>query len=261
MKTLVQLVLGLICLMGISGSSPQVKPITIKVLNFNIRHGEDNFGGSNLRTVIKLIKEHQPHLVALQGVDSLVSEGQLKFHMRQIALQTNMYYAYGASDVLEEGSQGVGILSVWPFEKLQKLGLPGRPNIPPRMLLCGLIRHSDKLTFRFCNTQLDYTSAMDRGLQAAFLNQLLGESIQPVVLAVDMGVKPNEQPYFSFRKNWFDAARGSQLSTRVDGLPGERMDYVFIQEQKRVRVGTYKLIRDYPDASTHYPILTTIEFL
>lgn len=261
MKKLVHILLGVICLLGAGGLTPKVEPVTVKILSFNIRHGEDNFGVSNLRTVVRLIQEHKPHLVALQGVDSMVTDGKLRYHVRQIALQTNMYYAYAASDRTEEGSHGVGLLSVWPFEKLQKMALPGRPDTSPRMLLCGLIRYSGKLTFRFCNTQLDYASALDRGLQAAYLNQLLGESIQPVILAVDMGVKPNEQPYFSFRKNWFDAARGSQLSTRVDGLPGERMDYIFIQEQQRVRVGSYKLIRDYPDASSHYPILTTIEFL
>lgn len=260
MKKLVQIVFLLAGLIGLTGSS-KVAPVSIRVLSFNIRHGEDNFGESNLRTVVRLIKEHKPHVVALQGVDSLVQDGRLRYHVRQIALQTNMFYMYGASDLTEGGTQGVGVLSVWPFEKTQKIGLPSRPGSAPRMLLCGLVRESEKLTFRFCNTQLDYTSAMDRGLQSAYVNQLLGESIQPVVLAMDMGVRPTEQPYFSFRKSWFDAARGSQLSTRVDGLPGERMDYVFIQEQKRVRVGTYKLIRDYPDASSHYPILATIEFL
>lgn len=237
------------------------KAVSVRVLSFNIRHGEDNYGESNLRTVVKLIQEHKPQIVALQGVDSLVSNGRLRYHMRQIALQTNMFYHYGASDSTGGGSQGVGILSVWPFEKTQKMGLPSRPGTPPRTLVCGLLRVSADLTFRFCNTQLDYSSAMDRGLQAAFVNQLLNESIQPVILAMDMGVKPIEQPYFSFRKNWFDAAQGSQVSTRVDGLPGERLDYVFILEKTRIRVGTYKLIRDYPDASSHYPILTNIEFL
>lgn len=260
MKKLVQVIFLLTCLVGMSASS-KVKTVSIRVLSFNIRHGEDNFGASNLRAVVQLIREYKPHVVALQGVDSLELEGRLRYHMRQIGLQTNMFYAYGASDLADGGTQGVGILSVWPFEKTQKIGLPSRPGASPRMLLCGLVRESEKLTFRFCNTQLDYTSAMDRGLQSAYVNQLLAESIQPVVLAMDMGVRPTEQPYFSFRKNWFDAARGSQLSTRVDGLPGERMDYVFIQEQKRVRVGTYKLIRDYPEISSHYPILATIEFL
>lgn len=250
----------LTCLAGMSASSAD-KAITIRVLSFNIRHGEDNFGESNLRSVIQVIKTYKPHVVALQGVDSLALAGKLHYHMRQIALQTNMYYVYGATDQAEGGSQGIGLMSVWPFEKTQKIGLPSRPGSNPRLLLCGLIRESEKLTFRFCNAQLDYASQLDRGLQSAYVNQLLGESIQPVVLAMDMGVKPTEQPYFSFRKNWFDAARGSQLSTRVDGIPGERMDYIFIQEKTRVRVGNYKLIREFPEASSHYPILATIEFL
>jgi endonuclease/exonuclease/phosphatase family metal-dependent hydrolase len=260
LKKLVQFVLLSICLTGL-GASSRVTPVSIKVLNFNIGHGEDSFGESNLRTVVQLIKEYKPHVVALQGVDSVRLAGKLRFHMRQIALQTNMYYLYGASDLVEGGTEGVGLLSVWPFEKTQKMGLPARPGASPRTLICGLVRESERLTFRICNTQLDYTSAMDRGLQSAYVNQFLYESIQPVILAMDMGVKPTEQPYFSFRKNWYDAARGSQVSTRVDGLPGERLDYLFVLEKSRIRVGSYKLIRDFPTASTHYPMLTTIEFL
>ncbi len=260
MKKLIQF-LCLLAGLGCLTAAPTEKSRKVKVLSFNIRHGEDNWGDSNLRTVIQLIREEKPQLVAFQAIDSIETAGKIRFQLRQIAMQTGMYFSYGASDVTEGGSQGVGILSAWPIEKTQKLVLPGSPGSDPRVLLCGLIRESEKLTFRFCNARLEYASVIDRALQAAYINQLLGESIQPVILTMDMGVKPNEQPYFSFRKNWLDVAKGSQLATWVEGLPGDRLDYILVLNQKRVRVSNYKVIRDYPEASDHYPIVATVEFL
>lgn len=217
-------------------------------------------GESNLMDVLKIIKENSPDLVAIQAIDSLVGDGKIQFQLRQLAIQTGMHYAYGVADRSENGTQGVGLLSVWPFEKTQGINLPTTRGADPKLLLCGLIRQSRNLTFRFCNSRLEYASMMDRALQAAYINQMLGGSIQPVVLGMDMGARPNEQPYFSFRKRWQDAAQGSQLETWNEGLPGDRLDYIFVLLNNKVRVKDYKVIRNYPQVSDHYPILATVEF-
>ena len=214
----------------------------------------------NLMEILKIIKEHKPDLVALQAVDSIINGGKTQFQLRQLAIQTGMHYTYGVADRSESGTQGVGILSVWPFEKTQTISLPTTQGADPKVLLCGLIRHSRNLTFRFCNSRLEYASIVDRAFQAAYINQMLGSSIQPVLLGMDMGARPNEQPYFSFRKRWQDAAQGSQLETWNEGLPGDRLDYIFVLLNNKVRVKDYKVIRNYPQVSDHYPILATVEF-
>jgi endonuclease/exonuclease/phosphatase family metal-dependent hydrolase len=240
-------------------SAPR-RSINIRIMSFNIHHGEDMNEESNLRGILKIIKEQKPDLVALQAVDSLTSDGKVRFQLRQLAIQTGMHYAYGVADKSEHGTQGVGILSVWPFEKTQTLTLPASAGADPKVLLCGLIRQSRNLTFRFCNSRLEYASVIDRALQAAYVNRMLSESIQPVVLGMDMGARPNEQPYFSFVKKWHDAAKGSQLETWNEGLPGDRLDYIFVLLNNKVRVKDYKVIRNYPQVSDHYPIVANVEF-
>ena len=229
-------------------------------MSFNIRHGLNDSEESNLRDILRIIEEHKPDLIALQAVDSLVSDGKVQFQLRQIAVQTGMHYLYGVADKSDNGSQGVGILSTWPFEKAQTINLPTTAGADSKILLCGLIKPARGLTFRFCNSRLEYASVMDRALQAAFINQMLVNSIQPVLLSMDMGARPNEQPYFSFRKNWQDAAQGSLLETWNEGLPGDRFDYIFALLNNKVRIRDYKVVRNYPEVSDHYPILATIEF-
>ncbi len=249
-----------ICLVLILTSSLPRKSVEIKVMSFNIRHGESLDESSNLLGILQIIKEEKPQLVALQAVDSLISDTKTQFQLRQLAVQTGMYYAYAVTDLSENGAQGVGLLSSWPFEKTQKINLPSNPGSDPKVLLCGLIKHSRELTFRVCTSRLEYASVLDRALQAAYINRMLEESIQPVLLGMDMGAKPNEQPYFSFRKNWQDAGHGSLFQTWNEGLPGDRLDYIFALLNTKVRIKDYKVIKDYPNVSDHFPIVATIEF-
>jgi endonuclease/exonuclease/phosphatase family metal-dependent hydrolase len=236
------------------------RAVEVKVMSFNIRHGLNVLDEPNLRDVLKIISENKPDLIALQAVDSLVDNGKVQFQLRQIAAQTGMHYLYGVADRFDNGAQGVGILSVWPFENTQLIDLPKTAGSDPKVLLCGLVNPARGLTFRFCNSRLEYASVMDRSLQSAYINQMLVNSVQPVILGMDMGARPNEQPYFSFRKNWQDAAQGSQLQTWNEGLPGDRLDYIFALLNNKVRIKNYRVIRNYPHVSDHYPILATIEF-
>lgn len=244
---------------GLLASQPR-KAVEIKVMSFNIRHGEGIDETSNLLGILRIIQEEKPDLVALQAVDSLVSEKKTQFQLRQLAVQTGMHYLYGVTDLSENGAQGVGLLSVWPFEKTQTINLPTNPGSDPKILLCGLIKHSRGLTFRMCTARLEYASVLDRALQAAYINRMLEESVQPVLLGMDMGAKPNEQPYFSFRKNWQDAGHGSLFQTWNEGLPGDRLDYIFALLNNKVRITNYKVIKSYPEVSDHFPIVATIEF-
>jgi endonuclease/exonuclease/phosphatase family metal-dependent hydrolase len=253
-------VLTLFCSAFVLLASQPRRSVEMRIMSFNIRHGVNMNEESNLMDILRIIKENKPDLVALQAVDSLITNGKTQFQLRQLAIQTGMHYNYGVSETSENGSQGIGILSAWPIEKSQTISLPSTPGADPKILLCGLIRHSRNLTFRFCNARLEYASVMDRALQSAYINQMLEGSIQPVVLGMDMGARPNEQPYFSFRKKWQDAAQGSQLETWNEGLPGDRLDYIFVLLNNKVRVKDYKVIRKYPMASDHYPILATVEF-
>ena len=59
-------------------------------MSFNIRHGLNNEEESNLRDILRIIKENDPDLVALQAVDSLAEKGKVQFQLRQIAGQTGM---------------------------------------------------------------------------------------------------------------------------------------------------------------------------
>jgi len=244
---------------GLVSSRPR-QACEVKVLSFNMHHGVNKWGQPNLRDIVKLIEDHKPDIVALQAVDSVLENGKVNHQLRRLAVQAGMHYLYAASDNLSNGSHGVGILSRWPFANTQKTSLPHSPGADPRVMVCGLVSPVKGLTFRICTVRMEYASVFDRALQSAYVNHVLEPSIQPVLLAMDMGARPNEQPYFSYHANWIDAAKGSYLPTWTEGISGDRLDYLMVLKNTRVRVKSYKVVRDYPNISDHYPILADFEF-
>lgn len=246
-------------LIGLSSSQPQ-RLVEIRILSFSINHGKDFWAESNLRQVLKIINENKPDLVALQEVDSIFTNNKVSFHLRQLAVQTGYDYLYGASGKLENGTYGVGLLSRWVFEKTQKLELPTSTGKGSRQIVCGLVSPIEGFHLRVCNARLEYTSQFDRALQAAFVNQLLSPSIQPVLLALDMGARPGEQPPSSFQPGWLDAALSSEASTLSLGNHGDRVDYLYSLKNTKVRIKSYKVIDENPSASDHLPVMALFEF-
>jgi endonuclease/exonuclease/phosphatase family metal-dependent hydrolase len=235
--------------------------VSIKVMSFNIQHGENDQEESNLVDVLKILRTYQPDLVAFQAIDSFVMDGKLQFQIRRLAVQTGMYYAYAPSEKFVFGTQGVAILSKWEIEKKQLIHLPtAQSNKDTKSMLCGLIRPNKNLSFRFCSCSLDQTSPMDRGLQAAYVNRILESSIQPIIVGMDMGAKPQEQPYSYFKTKWKDVGQSSQDPTRSNGAAGDRKDYVFVLQNSRFKISNYKVITRYPHVSNRFPIMANIEF-
>lgn len=256
-------VLSLLILTGmltLSSGRGALRSTEIRMMSFNMHHGEDKWGESNLRNVVRTIQKYAPQVVALQAVDSIDDNGKVRYQLRQLAAQTGMHYVYGASDSLGGGTHGLGILSVFPIEQSQITHLPKSRDTDPRIMLCALLEVANVGSFKLCNARLEQVSPFDRAMQAAFVNRALTGSIQPTCLAIDMGAKPYEQPYFSFRDDWSDAAKGSMLPTVPEGINGDRRDYFFLLKRKNTRLKDYRVIRDFPDMSDHYPVLTTVEF-
>jgi endonuclease/exonuclease/phosphatase family metal-dependent hydrolase len=237
----------------------QKKSVEVRVLGYSINHGKNYWAESNIREVLKIIEKEKPDLIALQEVDSVVLGDRVEFHIRQLAVQTGYYYVYGASGPDEEGTYGVGILSRWPLEKTQTLPMPHSATADPRVLVCGVVSPAKGRYLRFCNARLDYSSVFDRALQSAFIHQVLSPSVQPVLLSMDMGARPGEQPQSYFQADWIDAAQSSVESTLAQGKPGDRFDYLLALKNTDVRLVSYKVLGEYPKVSNHLPVMAVFE--
>jgi endonuclease/exonuclease/phosphatase family metal-dependent hydrolase len=172
--------------------------------------------------------------------------------MRILSLLTGYNELFGKATDNQEGKNGLGILSAHPIEGKQLLKLPLPDTTPPRVLLCALVALPNNRYMRFCNTQLDDRSPLHRGLQAAVVNEVLQYSIQPVILAGDMNVQPNDHTLEALTKYWIDAGANSQEGTFP--LTGKRIDYVWTLKGSAFKWLDYKVLNE-PNTAEHQPVL------
>lgn len=224
-------------------------------MTYNIQHGINANGKTNLLRVVELIKKHQPDLVALQEVDSgRVASGRLH-QMRILALLTGYQELFGAVNSHEMGKEGLGILSRLPVETTQFLKLPHiDTTTAPRAMFCALLALPNYKYCRFCNTQLDDFSPLNRGLQAAVVNEALQYSIQPVVLAGDFNVQPYDHTLEAITKYWNDAGQHTDAGTYE--VTGKRIDYIWTLKTSKFKLLDYRVLYE-PNTSEHSPVIAT----
>jgi len=229
---------------------------TLKVLTYNINHGRNTQDYSNLIRVGELIRTYKPDLVAFQEVDSATRRSYGRFQMEQLANLTGLKPVYVPTLALKEGSYGLGILSRYPILAVQRLDLPDPDSTGALPLLEIYIEWPAGKTIRFCTTQLDPHSFLNRGAQLAYLRQLLGRSIQPVILAGDFNTDPDDPEVEKWDAQWRDA--GAQSSGPTIAGTGARTDFVWTLRGQRFEVVSYQVL-DEPGTSDHFPVLVTYQ--
>jgi endonuclease/exonuclease/phosphatase family metal-dependent hydrolase len=232
-------------------------PLRLKVFAYSINHGVSANGKTNLLRIVDLIKKHQPDLVALQAIDSgSVASGRLN-QGRILALLTGYdYYFAPAHTYTTGGTTGVCVLSRHPIEAIQRLKLPNPDSTHGRVLMATLVKLPQNKYLRFCTTQLDDLSSMNRGLQAAVVNEALQYSIQPVLLVGDFNAPPVDHELEVMHKYWTDAGKGTDAYTY---LPDEmRYDYAWTLPRLPLKLLDYTVLYE-PTTSDHFPLLVTYE--
>ncbi len=77
LRTLLIILVVSVCTGGCAGAKLG-SPRRVAILTYNIYHGEDANGGSNLDAVARIINSLKPDLVALQEVDNKVFENHFR---------------------------------------------------------------------------------------------------------------------------------------------------------------------------------------
>lgn len=234
----------------VSAQTPS--PLEVSVLSYNIRHGAKDNGQTNLLRVVELIKKYKPDLVALQDIDSgAVRSGKLN-QLRILALLTGYEETFAKGANLKIGVSGVGILSRWPIEAVQKIMLPNPSATQEQVLCCALIELPNFQFLRFCSTQLEKQSSLARAMQLGLIQKFFENSVQPVVLAGSLNADPTDPHLLDLLSVFDDSGRGSDEVTFTD-LDG-RFDYVLTQKKASFECVSHQIIEE-TGTSDHLPVL------
>ncbi len=228
----------------------------LKIISYNIRHGIGNDGKINLLKLVDLIKKHQPDVVALQEIDSgMVRSGKL-FQARILSLLTGYDEVYGKAVETAEGNYGLAILTKHSYQDFQNIELPSPEATEPRNMLSVVITLPNSRLVRFCNTQLDYKSPLNRGIQAALISKNLGFGLYPTVLCGNFNAAINDHTVDFLPKYWNNAGQFDDSPTHIP--TDRRIDYCWTTKGNDFKLCEYRVLKEVK-MSDHYPILIVYE--
>ncbi|WP_455587594.1 endonuclease/exonuclease/phosphatase family protein [Bacteroides sp.] len=258
MKKFLLILLLLSTCVGNWASAQKQDTLRIRVMTYNLRFGEL----ASLEQIAEHIKAFKPDFVALQEVDSKTFRERApkqngKDFITELGYRTGMYPLYGKSITYKNGYYGIGILSVHPYFKVEKMMLPRPQEKEQRVMLQGTFEINGTDTITFACTHLDYFSEDTRFLQIQKITETLKQSPYPVILGGDFNARPDSKTVQKGMIDW-------ELLTNHDltfpaHKPSIKIDYLFGYPKSGWRVIRTQAVQSL--LSDHLPIVTELELI
>jgi len=238
------------------------EPLRVRVLTYNIHHGEGTDGNIDLARIASVIKRLKPDVVALQEVDKKTTRSNGVDQAAELAKLTEMHVAFGKAMDFAGGEYGEAILSRYPLSEVQVHHLPFMQGCEPRCAVAARVRlGTDRPEFVFAGTHLEHAKAPVRLCQAQKLNPILAAAnALPTILAGDFNDVPDSPAIKVLQPHWTDATAGQPDPTCPSSQPRLKIDYVFFRPVDGWHVVEKQVINE-PVASDHRPLLVVLEWV
>ena len=237
----------------------QPTPATIRVMSYNIHHGEGLDGKLDLDRIAKLIVDAKADIVGLQEVDRGCERTQKRDLPAELAKLTGMTVQFDKNIPNQGGEYGNAVLTKFPIKRAKNTHLKSFANGEQRGVqqLVLDIRGREVL---FMNTHLDARrEPVEREHSAVELQQIVAAAGKmPIILVGDFNAIPTAPSIVKVREFLADAW------TNVSKEPGftipvkkatRRIDYVWVTPNSVEPVSMNVL---YSEASDHLPIISEL---
>jgi endonuclease/exonuclease/phosphatase family metal-dependent hydrolase len=238
-------------------SQPPAAPTRLRVLSYNIHHGEGTDGKVDLARLAKVIRGCEADLVALQEVDLKTRRTGGVDQTAELARLTGLHGRFGKGIDYEGGEDGQAVLSRSPIAGLTVHPLPGEPDRERRIAVEARVTVAGR-DLSFVTTHLHHQNASFRERQAARLDELFGNVGRPVILAGDLNAVPGSKPLQRLAGTWTVATEGDTLATYPAAKPARQLDYVLYRPAEAFRVVERSVLAE-AVASDHRPVLAVLE--
>ncbi len=228
-------------------------PRRLRVLSYNVHHGEGTDGRIDLARIAEVIRRAAPDVAMLQEVDRGVARSGGVDQPARLAALTGMRPYFGKAIEHQGGDYGNAILTGLAVADHGNFPLPGAE---PRA--CIWIRTEDGLLF--LGTHLDVGRDDTRRVASA---ERINEWIEaradlPAILAGDLNAVRGSAPLGVLARRWSIA--GEEIPTSPATAPRRQIDFILHRPAARWRVVDVQVPEE-PVASDHRPIAAALELL
>ncbi len=237
-------------------------PVTLRVLTYNIHHGEGADEKVDLRRIAAVIRSADPDLVALQEVDVKTARSGLVDQAAVLAELTGMHASFAPAMDYDGGKYGGAILTKTEPMSASTHPLPAAQGSEPRVMAEARVAvEGVAAPVTVLGTHLDHRNAGQRMAQAREIERVLAGRREEglMILAGDLNEEPDAPTIQMLLKGWKDATAGRNLKTFPAKAPRKQIDYVLYRPAAGWRVVESRVI-DEKVASDHAPVLTVFEY-
>lgn len=241
-----------------SSVSAQDETRPLRVLSYNIHHGEGTDGKLDLERIANLILDSKADLVALQEVDKEVSRSQGVDQAAELAKLTKMHFVFGKNISFGGGDYGNAVLSRFPIHESQNRHLPNVKNGEQRGALTVQVQVPGwKTLLQFTSTHWDHRrEAEEREQSAKVLVEMATDTELPQLLAGDLNTVVGSKALELLCASW-TLANDKPLPTVPVRKPTKQIDFILGSESHRWKFEQTQVL-DEAIASDHRAILTVV---
>jgi endonuclease/exonuclease/phosphatase family metal-dependent hydrolase len=246
-------------------------PEVLRVVTYNIHHGEGTDGKFDLPRIAKVLLAAEPHIVALQEVDQGTRRASGVDQPAELARLTGMQVVFGRNIDFDGGGYGTAVLTNVPIRshkrvKLKSFYAPTAENPEQRGVQVVELGDDDGPHLLFLCTHLDYRPPDDERMASAeSINVLIANRRnQLAILAGDLNAMPESRVIAEFAKHWKIAGMDEKAThgtksplTFPSDRPDRWIDYVLVRPADRWEVSDVRVL-DEPVASDHRPLLAVL---
>lgn len=236
--------------------APGQSPAPLRIMTFNIHHGEGVDGRVDLDRVAKVIADARADIVGLQEVDRGVARTASRDTLQELATRTGLRFAFGKTIDLQGGAYGNALLSRFPIVSegnrlLEPVG-GGEQRGVLQTVLDVFGRRVLVLTTHFDHRR---DSAQRPRSAEEMRNMVVQWGEGPVVMLGDFNDVPGSAAHDTLTAvaadAWAAAGEGDGYTTPV-GTPARRIDWILLRGLTPVHGQVIET-----DASDHLPVLIT----
>jgi len=268
-RTLAATCLALAAMLSLSNLPATLAPLPgaeqafqLRVLTYNIHHGEGTDGRIDLERIASAILSVKPDLVALQEVDRHTRRTKGTDQPAELARLTNMQVVFGDNIAFEGGQYGNAVLSRFPVRRHQNHALPRFDDGEQRGVLEVEVELPHGLPpLRLFATHLDHRSNdRERLASARRINELIRQPDRPAtptVLAGDLNDVPESPTLMELARLWRRPHERPWPTIPVT-RPTRQIDYILFHPPTRWKPLETRVL-DEALASDHRALLAVLE--
>jgi endonuclease/exonuclease/phosphatase family metal-dependent hydrolase len=232
----------------------------LRVLCYNIHHGEGVDRRLDLERIANVIRSVDPHVVALQEVDQNTRRTGMVDQPAELARLTKMQVVFGKNIDFEGGGYGNAVLSKLPIKNHRNVHLPTFDSFEQRgVMVVELEAPQAERPVVLLATHLDHRAdERERLASAEKINELAAElQSAPAILAGDLNATRESRTLEIIRREW-SLANAEEGPTVPVATPKRQIDYVLLRPADHWKVVEFRVL-DEAVASDHRAILTVLE--